>query len=56
MTTLTQYCQQQAIDCIWAMNELQDQGLVSDCCVTTEDVAEADCAAAIRYLAAVLAC
>jgi len=33
-----------------ALNALQEEGIISDNCITLADVAESDCAAAVAFL------
>lgn len=53
MTSLLHYLHslnlsaQQTSEALWALTEA---GVISDCCLTMENVAEADCAAAIAVL------
>ena len=49
MNALSEYCKTFHLDPVKAMNLLQDYGLVSDNCVTVEDVAEVDCDLASRF-------
>lgn len=48
MNALTQFAQDHPE--LEVMNVLQDAGIVSDNCITTEDVAEADVDRAVTYL------
>jgi len=50
MTTLAQFILDQRIDPVKAMNTLQNFGIVSDNCIGPEDVAEADCPRAIKFI------
>lgn len=46
---LTEYCELFRLDKVACMNLLQQWNLVSDCAVTTDDVAPSDCDVAIRF-------
>ena len=50
MTTLTRYLRDYGIDECAAMNALQNHGIVSDECVTADDVAPTDQSRAIAWL------
>ncbi len=50
MSKLTQYIQKHQLDPIKVMNALQNQGIVSDVCVTHEDVPDCDSDSAIKFL------
>lgn len=51
MTPLQQYIHDEKLDEVEAMNELQNvAGIISDCCVWAEDVAEVNQDDAIGYL------
>ena len=50
MNALQQTIQQGKFDETWAMNLLQAHGIVSDNCITADEVDEADCPRAIAFL------
>jgi len=50
MNALTTFISSIGLDPIKAMNELQDAGIVSDNCVTTEDVGRPDVFRAMKWL------
>lgn len=50
MNTLVKYIRKNLLDPVKVMNLLMDSGLISDNCVTPEDVADVDCARAIEWL------
>ena len=50
LNALTEYLRANSLSETDAMNQLQDEGIVSDNCVTAEDVAAKDCPAAVGFL------
>jgi hypothetical protein len=50
MNSLEKFVSQSELDPIQAMNDLQDAGIISDNCVSAQDVSNADCLRAIEFL------
>lgn len=50
MNPLEQLIHQHALNEVQAMSLLQDHGIVSDCCVWAEDVADSDALVACAWL------
>jgi hypothetical protein len=50
MNRLSEFILRREMDTTEAMNVLQGGGVVSDNCVTAEDVAEVDCQRAVNFL------
>lgn len=49
-TTLAEWISKKGMDPVEAMNRLQEHGVISDNCVSLEDVAKADYERAIYFL------
>lgn len=50
MNLLQEFIIETGSDEIQSMNELQDSGIISDNCVESADVADADCERAVDFL------
>lgn len=50
MNPLEQFILDEQLDPVKAMNTLQNCGVISDNCVCPADVADSDCAAAVKFI------